>query len=59
MVVELALHDNGPDVDADIKDDNSVETHLGAAALAEALHVEDETEAEASDAEGSARASQC
>lgn len=50
MALESGLHDNGPDIHADVEDDDSVETNLGAAALAKVFHVEDEAEAEAADA---------
>jgi hypothetical protein len=52
MAVESGLHDNRPDVYADVEDDDDIETYLSAAALAEALHVEDEAEAEAADSGG-------
>lgn len=47
MTVEFHLHDDGPDVHADVEDDDGVEADLGAAALAHALHVEDESETKA------------
>ena len=50
MAVEPSLHNNGPDVNSNVKDDDDVETDLGAAALAEVLHVEDIAEAKAGDA---------
>jgi hypothetical protein len=49
MAVELRLHYNGPDVHTDVEEDDGVETDLGAAALAESLHVEDIPEAKAAD----------
>lgn len=50
MPPELGLHDDGPDVHADVEDDDDVETDLCAAALAEVFQVEDVAEAEAADA---------
>lgn len=50
-MVELDLHNNGPDIDADIEDDDSVEADLGTTALAETLHVENESEAETANAD--------
>lgn len=50
MAVKLNLHNDGPYIHADVKDDDDVETDLGAAALAEVLHVEDIAEAKAGDA---------
>jgi hypothetical protein len=50
IVVEADLHDDTPDVDADVEDDDGVEAELGAAALREGFHVEDEAQAEAADA---------
>ena len=50
MAVEPSLHDNGPDVNANVKGDDGVETDLGAATLAEIFRVEDEAETEAADA---------
>lgn len=49
-MVELNLHNNGPDIDGDIEDDDSVETELGTTALAETFHVENESEAKAANA---------
>ena len=51
MAVEFDLHNNGPDVYSEVEDDDGVEANLGAAALPEAFHVEDKTEAKAADAE--------
>lgn len=47
---ESSLHDDGPDIHSDVQDDDGVETGLGAAALAEVLHVEDVPETKAADA---------
>jgi len=51
VAFESGLHDNGPDIHANVKNDHGVETDLGAAALAEVFHIEDEAEAEAADAD--------
>lgn len=50
MVVELGLHDDRPNINANIEGDNGPQAYLGPAALAEVLHVQDKTEAKASDA---------
>lgn len=49
-MIELNLHNNGPDIDADIEDDDSVETNLGTTALAKTFHVENESEAKTANA---------
>lgn len=48
MVIELGLHNNGPDVHTDVENDNDVKAELGTAALAKTFHIEDETQAKAS-----------
>lgn len=50
-MLELALHNNGPDVDADIQDYDCVETGLSTTALAETFPVENESEAETANAD--------
>lgn len=50
MAVKPSLHNNGPDVNANVKGDDGVETDLGAATLAEIFRVEDEAEAKAANA---------
>lgn len=50
LAVELSLYNDGPDIHADVEDDDGVEADLGTAALVEVLHVEDITEAKATDA---------
>lgn len=47
--LEPHLHHNGPDVDAQVEDDDGEEANLGPATLRYVLHVEDETETKASD----------
>jgi hypothetical protein len=47
MVVELDLHNYRPDIHPDVQDNNREKTDLGAATLAETLHVQDETETKA------------
>lgn len=47
MAVELDLHDNRPNIDADIKGYDGIETDLSAAALFKAFRVEDESETKA------------
>lgn len=59
MAIKLNLHNDGPDIHADIKDNDGVETDLGAAALAEVLHVEDIAEAKAGDAGRKGEVSWC
>ena len=49
-MVEPGLHNNGPDVNANVKGDDGVETDLRAATLAEIFRVEDEAKAKAADA---------
>ena len=49
MAVESGLHDDRPDVHTQVQDDNQDKANLGPSSLAESLHVENETEAEASD----------
>jgi hypothetical protein len=49
VAVEPGLHDDRPDVHTQVQDNNQNETNLGPSSLAQSLHVEDETEAEASD----------
>lgn len=49
MAVEPSLHNNGPDVNSNVKDDDDVETELGAPTLAEIFRVEDETKTKAAD----------
>lgn len=50
MALKLSLHNNGPDVHANVKHDDGVETDLGTAALSEVFHVEDIAEAKAANA---------
>lgn len=45
------MHDDGPDVDAEVEDDDYEEAYTCSLALTQAFHVEDETETEASDTE--------
>lgn len=52
IAVELGLHDDGPDIHADVEDNDGIETDLGAAALTEFFRVEDKAEAKAADAGG-------
>jgi hypothetical protein len=49
VAVESGLHDDRPDVHTQVQDNNQDKTDLGPSSLAESLHVENETEAEASD----------
>lgn len=51
MAIEPGLHNNRPDIHADIENDNDVKAELGTAALAEAFHIEDEAQAKASNTE--------
>lgn len=46
-MVKPGLHNNGPDVDANVEGDHGVETDLGTAPLAEIFHVEDEAKTKA------------
>ena len=50
MIIKLDLHDNRPDIDTDVKDDDCIEPNLGTAALAKVLHIEDKTEAKTTNA---------
>ena len=50
VLVEPHLHDDGPDVDPEVKHHDGEQPELGPPALADALHVKKETEREASDA---------
>jgi hypothetical protein len=50
MTIKLDLHDNRPDIDTDVKNDDRIEPNLGTAALAKVLHIEDETEAKTTNA---------
>ena len=49
MAVKSGLHDDRPDVHTQVQDDNQDKANLGPSSLAESLHVENETEAEAAD----------
>lgn len=49
-MIELCLHDDRPDINPDVENDDGVETDLGTTALAETLHVENESKAETSNA---------
>lgn len=49
MVVELGLHDDRPDIHANIENDDGPQANLGPATLAEVLHVKDKPEAKATD----------
>jgi hypothetical protein len=49
VAVESGLHDDRPDVNTQVQDNNQDKTNLGSSSLAESIHIEDETEAEASD----------
>ena len=51
VAIEPGLHDNGPDIHPQVQNNNQDKTNLGPPSLAEPLHVENETEAEASDDE--------
>lgn len=55
VVIELGLHNDGPDIHADIENDNDIKAELGTAALAEAFHIEDETQAKASNTKSGQR----
>ena len=46
IAVESDLHDDGPDVDGGVQDDDSKQTELSTASLAETLDIEDKTKAE-------------
>lgn len=46
IAVESDLHDDGPDVDTGVQDDDSKQTELSTASLAETLNIQDKTEAE-------------
>ena len=46
IAVESDLHDDGPDVDTGVQDDDSKQTKLSTASLAETLDIQDKTEAE-------------
>lgn len=50
MVVELGLHNDRPDIHANVENDDSPQANLGPATLAEVLHVKNKTEAKTSDA---------
>lgn len=51
MTIKLDLHDNRPDIDTDVKNDDRIEPNLGTAALAKVLHIEDKTKAKTTNAE--------
>lgn len=48
VLVEPDLHDDGPDVDAGVQDDNGPQPHLSSTSLADALEIKDESQAKAS-----------
>ena len=50
MVVKPGLHNNGPNVNTNVKSNDGVETDLGAATLAEIFRVKDEAQAKAANA---------
>lgn len=45
------MHDDGPDVDSNVENDNSIEADLGAATLGQFLSIENEAKAEAANTE--------
>lgn len=49
-MVKSSLHNDGPDIHADIKNSDGVEADLGSAALTQVFHVEDKPKAKAADA---------
>ena len=49
VALEANLHDDGPDVDSHVENDDGVQTNLSATALGEFLGVENEAETEAAD----------
>lgn len=59
MAVKLDLHNDGPDVDADVKNDDGVEANLRTAPLAEVLCVKNKAQTKAADAGWESVTSQC
>ena len=49
VAVELGLDDDGPDVNAEVQENDSQETQLSSTALADAFQVENKAQTEASD----------
>jgi hypothetical protein len=47
--VEARLHDDAPDVHANVKDYNNIQPELRAAPLGQGFHVKDEAKAKATD----------
>lgn len=43
------MHDDGPDIDTNIESNDGVKTDLSASTLANALHIENKSKAEAAD----------